>query len=352
MVRFCAICGRREDEVGTLIENLCSDCYRELKLSFPIPRELRIEECEECGAVKKGGVWEKGENVILKVVEDTLRKSLKIPRNVSLKVEPTLNEDELTVKLMVSAEGRTVVNEKVIKLRKVKRLCQRCARIARGQYSAIVQVRGKEGELSAKEREVLSEAFEIFNKKFSVDRRGTQVVDVEDVRGGVDVKFLSHQAAKFFASILKDRFGVLTKESYKLIGVDRSSGKRTFRLTISARMPKYKKGDIVEIGSEHVYVIDVAKDVIKGVRLSDQREISLRVNDLEKQAAKVRVCKLRKARVISLRDQVIAELLDESRGKVIEIPLRQIPLDVKEGDEVDILEVEGKTYVVTGLIKP
>lgn len=231
MTKFCAICGRKEQEVDFFVENFCSECYKGLYLNFHVPDVITIHTCAECGAIKKGRSWEKGgEAQLLKAIEATVRKSAKIPRSASIRVR-AVNSHEALVDVSMVKGGHEITNGFKVKLVTVNGFCHECSKVARGQYSAVVQLRIKG------ERHVLEEALTLFYKKYMANKGRAQIVKVEGVRGGVDVKFASPQAAKFFANLLKNHFGADIKESYKLIGIDRSTGRQKHRLTISARIP-------------------------------------------------------------------------------------------------------------------
>ncbi len=231
--RFCSICGRSENEVR-LVGNICVECFTRIYGLVAVPRLRPVPRCRSCGSILVGGRWIEArdfEEAVRIVVESMLPRLLKPSRReVSgprIKSYRVLRGPSWTTLLELEVEaslGDTVASErKVLELRFKPTLCPRCRTYRSGEYSVVVQIRGKSVE------KVLEEALGLLGD------RASRIIEVIPMHGGYDVYFDEPGAARRLARILSSLRNARMLETGEIVGTNRS-GRRRLRKTIVVRL--------------------------------------------------------------------------------------------------------------------
>ena len=349
MGRFCAKCGVEYSEGRVFIGNLCLKCYLEENPLMVLPRLLRLKICRVCGAVRSGSTWVRGESVeevahgILKEqLETQTRSSVEGLRlNVAL---PPLRDGEYAVDVEGHAEveGVEVRQRGMVRVRITTLLCPDCSRKTQGSFEATVQVRSVRGRISRADLKRLEDALNMLHP-----RHLDKIVSVDEVDDGVDIKTLDHQSARAIAGLLRNLMGAKTVETFKVVGMDRR-GKRKSRLTISARLPFYRLGDVVVVEGVPAVVEDIRRGKVYYRRLDTG---SIESVSLEKAWEGAVAPVPDDAYVLNViyayKDDKFAYLIDpENPENTLQIPLSQLPEGLKVGGELKVLVVGGKPYVL------
>ncbi len=233
LIRVCAKCGKESKD---LVDNLCESCRAESPKKNALERVLKVGWCE-CGSVsvddKEVGEVFDVDDLIALVVGSTIEKELKPSGKIEAEVEEIKEREKGTyhVKVRVGQE----IMDLVLKIRRVK--CERCRYLLGGYYEATIQLRGDASFVD----EMVDLCKKIVEKERRMDKKSF-ITDVENVKGGTDVKIGSKRVAKKIVRHAKKYKPVITKYSKKLKTV--KDGKKIYRYTFLIRADENgEKGD-------------------------------------------------------------------------------------------------------------
>ncbi|RLG81972.1 MAG: hypothetical protein DRO09_01310 [Thermoprotei archaeon] len=325
-----------------IIDGLCPKCFVKERRILELPAIIKLTTCPMCGSVLLGSEWVRvtgGLNLAL----EKLLNELYVKRE---NVYPGFSNVKVSVKgvdvgrasLIVSGFYRDVVvtQELVVGVRVSKRLCPRCLSLKTGAYSALVQVR-YEGRGGFNVASVVSDVLSRYRELRE------SISGIEEVRDGIDIKFIDQSAARNLAVILKRTYGARIKQSWKSAGLVR--GKRRSKLTVSVRLPALGSGDVIEFEGDLIKVTDVSGDRVVAVRLSNGKVVRLTMDALWGRGFKrltEKDYKVSVGRVLAYEGGK-AVVQDISSGEVYRLP---IPRIVDYGAEVKILTYKGRTYLM------
>ncbi|WP_461864020.1 60S ribosomal export protein NMD3 [Thermococcus sp.] len=291
--RFCYRCGISEDEGGPLIDGLCQVCFRKENPVLLMEDEINTELCQNCGSYKKRGVWvDPGtyelDELVFEVADSALTENLRLDERikhvaivspeevetteelpvgearvsfeaVSWHIEhfPAIITYEVRVKARLHELQRELHDEKkrvTVYVRQT--VCPRCQKFLGGYFEAILQVRAEDRPLSEEERKgveklVEEKVDEIMRK----DRMGF-IQDTIEKEEGLDFYMGSTSSARKLAQAIRERFGGSISEAYELVGQDRQTSREVYRTSVSVRLPKFRKGDIVADGKGNIYEVE------------------------------------------------------------------------------------------------
>ncbi|MFA4640056.1 60S ribosomal export protein NMD3 [Pyrococcus kukulkanii] len=304
-MKFCYRCGISEEEGGPLINGLCQVCFRKENPILLLPSEINTELCQNCGSYRKRGVWvdpqnyelealifEVAENALIETIEDSLdkvkefevveweelEKVEQIPvgkalvafRVLDYHIEhfPAIIVYEVRAKakiheLQVEPHDETVITTVYVR----QTVCPRCQKFLAGYYEAILQVRVEDREFTKEEREEITKLVqEKVDEIMQRDRMGF-IQDTIEKEEGIDFYMGSTSAARKLANAIRERYGGVISEAYELVGLDRQTSKEVYRTSVTIRLPKFRKGDVVEDRHGRVYRVESVDG--KGMRLKN-----------------------------------------------------------------------------------
>lgn len=350
MSRFCAKCGLEYKGDIPFINNLCIKCYLEENPIIEIPSIIKLKYCKICGAVYTKGSWDKRFADVSEGLKHALVQELHVkskPPFTSIEVVPEAIptvDGEFRVKLHIKALvlGHSISQEGTVKVRINSTICPSCSKKAQGAFEAIVQIRSATGSLTKSDLKVINRALEKLPERIMLD-----IVSIDEVPEGIDIKVLSYTTARHIASLFKNDLGARVVESYKLVGIDRR-GKRRSKLTISVRLPFFKVDDVVMVRNVPAIIKRIVKGKVVYERLDSRAHEVMSIEDawsgginpIPETAFITRL-------LYAYRDDKFAYLMDTSNIEVTyRIPLHQVPEGLKLGEEVKVLVVDGKPYVI------
>jgi nonsense-mediated mRNA decay protein 3 len=257
-------------------QGLCDACYFEDFDLVDAPDRLTVRTCGSCGAVHRGNRWvDVGARDLTDVALEEVSEALGVhvdAEAVSWGVEPE-QVDASTVRMHATFTGvvrGTAVEESVtVPVTMASETCDRCGRIAGGSYAAVVQVRGEDRDLTARERErVETIAREYVAAREETGDRNAFVTEAGAVDGGFDVKISTTQMGQGVASRVIRQLGGSVDRHEELVTED-EDGEPVYRITYAVRLPPYTAGDVVdpEDGDGPVLVESVQGN-LKGTRLA------------------------------------------------------------------------------------
>ncbi len=293
--RFCYRCGISEEEGGPLIDGLCQVCFRKENPLLLLEDEINTELCQNCGSYRKHGAWVDPEtyeleDLIFEVADSALLEALERSLEGKVKHYEILSMDELdsieglsvgeavvafepvnwhmeyfpavvTYKVRLKARIHGLQRElhderKHVTVYVRQTICPRCSRFLGGYFEAILQVRADGRPLTGDERKevegiVSRKVDEIMRK----DRMGF-IQDTIEKAEGLDFYMGSKGSARKLAQAIRDRFGGTIHEAYELVGVDRQTSREVYRTSISVRIPRFQRGDVVSDRQGKIYIVE------------------------------------------------------------------------------------------------
>ena len=379
--RFCYRCGISESEGGPLIAGLCQVCFRKENPVLLIEGEVNTELCQNCGSYKKRGVWvdpqtyeleelifEVAENALLEMIGDSLDervgefeivppeeldeveelpvgKALIAFQPVDWHIEyfPAIITYEIRVKARIHElqhELHDEVKHTTVYVRQT--VCPRCSRFLGGYFEAILQVRAEGRPLTEEERKVIGKLVEEkVDEIMRKDRMGF-IQDTIEKEEGLDFYMGSTSSARKLAQAIKERFGGTISEAYELVGLDRQTSREVYRTSVSIRIPKFQKGDIVADRRGNVYEVERVDG--KGLSLMNlsTRESEHRdwktvkregIDTVETERSEAMVTSITPAEV---------QLMDMKTYETYE--LERPNMELREGEVYRMVEVRGRKY--------
>jgi len=174
---FCPKCGK---EVNQLIKNLCRECFLE-SFTIKLPKII-LKKCKVCGKYyDKRFLGEKEE-----FIEIELKKILK---NLDVKEVNYWLNNFLHLKLLFKVEDFQLEKEIEVELKEEKGICRYCSLRLSNYWEAILQIRGRKGE-------ILKEIEEILKKE---KHKLAFISRVVELKNGFDIYLGSKKIARKIA---------------------------------------------------------------------------------------------------------------------------------------------------------
>ncbi|MFX1466872.1 MAG: NMD3-related protein, partial [Promethearchaeota archaeon] len=257
--RFCIKCGKSEPEVS-LIGTLCPKCYKEELPAITFKKPVSVLICPYCIATKSGSRWYyPSSGNLTQFIESFVKKKVKesidlqkLDELISIEPEFSLDEAPKEIDVIVTIKRSYFATEPYSETSKLSisfeyQPCPRCSRVKSGSYEAILQLRGAQGTLSPEERDkILSLIENILQNRFKEPPQSI-VSKIVQKNEGMDLYFVSSHSATTIASTLRDSVAAQIKTTSKLVGFDKSTSKRQYRIYISVRIPHLQVGDFVKL---------------------------------------------------------------------------------------------------------
>ena len=343
---MCIRCGRNVDRL--VDGRLCLDCYLEVYGLGRMPDRLVVTVCPRCGSFRYQGRWypPPGSGSLEEVIGLVAQAAFKPTEHVEYYRVESVEVDYENGKALVTVSGKIrgfegehrVTYSVAVTVK--RQLCPSCFQKAAGTPNAILQVRGYDGRLSGEDREAVEK---LINSMESV---ADAIVEVEELREGVDYKLLDQNIARHIAARIRSKMAALVKESYKVVG-RRSDGKRRSRLTLSVRLPFFREGSLVDYNGALAVVERIANGFVHVRRLGSRRQHRLTVEEAWKLLKKPR---LEEHGVIIAAVEpgwIHVQYLDGSY-RYEELPMRSVKLEasIQPGDEARLVSYNGYYYIL------
>jgi NMD protein affecting ribosome stability and mRNA decay len=237
MKRFCPRCGATEKEKEKeFIQSFCADCFiHDHPGLVKLPASIEVKQCPGCDSIWFKGSWVPGtrEN-IHKLVQSRLKTTLEKP---GLKLEE-LSDGVCEATVTGTFDDLPITITREIRLKyNGSRQCLVCARRQSTYHEALIQLRFKKHDPIEPKRlitavEFVKESAHAMSKK----QRTAGILKTEQKKEGIDVFIGSQQVARHVMSYLINTYSPEVKESWTLVGLDKSTGKRRYRVTYSVRL--------------------------------------------------------------------------------------------------------------------
>jgi|Deesub1362B_J571_1020462.scaffolds.fasta_scaffold00013_49 nonsense-mediated mRNA decay protein 3 len=278
---ICTLCGR---EVKDLIEGVCTECFKKRRSLFEIPQVVKIIRCPKCGSYFFRGNWEEieYEEALLRCVKENISVFSEL-ENEEIEVEIreiTEGRTKIIVRLSGVLKGEEVEEEKLTEIRISKMQCEMCSRISGGYYEGVIQIRA-EGRRAEEEevRDVVETIYSLVERAAEKRDKKAFITKIERRKDGTNVYLGSKKLGKQICKKLVEEYGGSFTEAPELVG--RENGAEKYRVTYSFRLPRFKKGDVIELWNR-VFVVLSRKRGYKCLDLESGEEIICSEESIER----------------------------------------------------------------------
>ncbi|MEJ5292024.1 MAG: NMD3-related protein [Candidatus Methanosuratincola sp.] len=351
MGRFCAKCGA---ESSFYIRGLCGNCYWK-EVDMEMPSDLSVTMCPECRSYLQGKRWiersgASDNDLAVAAAEAGFLRQMKLPEGITLEGTSgeILDRDDndlpramiLNLKLKEKATRAEHTTSVLVSID--YETCGACTRYSRKEHEAVVQIRADGRELDGDDQKHVEQTINEICRR-GAERKRAGIVEVKEKEGGYDMKFTTLATARVFAKRLREDYGASVQESPKLVGVDRRTGGRVYKNTISIKMPRLRAGDLVSL-RDNVYLLtgfDRGRAVIKDMRSREHRTLSL---DEYAALEKLTDDEVKRVRLDG-RTSNHADFYDLKDANFIEVPPEIVPPEMKIGEEGLLIRHSGKEAV-------
>lgn len=353
MRRFCPQCG---SERGDLVGGFCPGCFWEKALE-DFPRELRVTVCKYCYRHLHGKRWIqrtdiKGEERILEAAAMEVEGQIELPEGVEIAgikgAVSARSKDgepsavEVTVRLEEASSGQE--KEAKVLVAVDHQLCHDCYGAATGKYDAIIQIRAEGRKLDALDRETVDGLIGGSSER-SEERGRTEISEVKENEGGIDIKFTDLNPARMFAKELASITGADLAESARIVGIDKRTGGRTFRTTISVKLPDLRTGEMLEIGGKIFRLSSFHRGRAVLEPLSEEGSLRSASESQLEGAHRIGLEGIKRVRLESLTEQ-FGTFLDLDGNCFFDLPAGMVPQSMQPGEVGNLVTVAGKEYLV------
>ena len=250
---ICPKCGRPTEN------GFCSRCRVEETEWMICESRVHCTHCPTCGSLKTGSIWADTQLEREDLIEELAISGIKLHESVFdyrihiSHYDPSPNRTMAKVSVEGTLYGIHVEQSCNILIVWVKEQCDRCSRLSGNYYSGIIQVRaeGRKPDDWEKEKavEIASSIEETFQNNGD---RLSFITKMEENRDGVDIVVSSHSIGESISKEIRNRLGGRDERHPKLIG--EKKGKPVYRITYPVRLPKFRRGDIIEINRSYFEV--------------------------------------------------------------------------------------------------
>ncbi len=289
----CFVCGKED----VLTDGRCTECYLKESFQFSIPGKIKVPYCKSCNSYYTNR-WK---TLVDKIsfINEILKNNVSSNRDIEFVTEFSKTKEGIQAKVDLTEEGNISKIKLTIRpssgdpsfdmeasteIHLAGEQCQRCSRFYGGYYEAILQIRNDEKKIELERANELLEIIDDLSDKLISKDRMAFIARVEELKEGIDIYMGSLSAARKIANELIKRFSGSTGESHKLMGLDKDTGKRIYRTTLSVRLKNLTQRYAYYRG--HLYLIDIAGDNFKLTSLEGGSQLSIKGKEFEKDLKK------------------------------------------------------------------
>jgi len=337
---FCVECGREGETFGAL----CRECFAKKRLTASLPDHVDLLLCSHCSSAQIEGQWVDIGSV-REGAERVIEGAIVVPKDVRASLIGVRLEEKdernmhATADLSISSGGVDVERELATIVRVKRGSCTECSKMHGSYYEAILQVRGRDGDLGETEAAEARKTVVARIASLRESSRGVFLTRTEKVKGGLDFYISTMRAAKTIARELQDSWCAEYKESSSLWG--RRDGREVHRMTFLVRLPGFVRGDIVESGSGDVLVQGMSRGIIRGVDIASGQAVDIRSQEVSACSVACRSTDVWQAVVLSETADEI-QVLDP--WSMAPVDLRKPQGFSRKGDKVRLAKTKRGTF--------
>jgi len=357
---FCPECGNTDKPI---IKGVCQSCFLKKFSILKIPKKIEVTICAHCNAKFEEGKWDESniseteiiyralENSIIvdPLIEEEEKKDL---ANLEVELEIVQMRGtiaECHVEAIANIFGETLKQTYESEVRLKKSVCPSCSKQQSGYYEAVIQLRADERELSTKEIEKVNEIVNTTLNNISKKDKLAYLVQTAKLKEGNDYYIGSYKSAKKIVEAIKEEFGGIIKESPRLISQDKSTGKGLYRIWISIRLPRFKKGDFIRYSDKDqkrfVELLAIDGKRISLGDLANGEKIAIPWKEYGSLEYLKNKEDIQTTTVIS-KSPTILQILDPDDYSSIDLNMIPSFRGINIGDEVKVIKIENNLYLL------
>ena len=280
--QLCPRCGEalspaeRERASSRERPGICDSCYLEGFDLVSAPEELRVRTCAGCGAVHRGNRWiDVGARDYTDVAVDEVTNALSVhvdAEDVAWGVDPE-QVDVNTIRMHCTFTGTvrgTPVEEHVtVPVSIARETCTQCGRKAGGYWASLIQVRADGRTPDADEIATAREIAETYiREREDAGDRNAFITETDETDDGLDVKISTTQMGRAISDRITRRLGGTIEDHATLVTED-SDGNEVYRVTYSVRLPRFRRGDVIDPDDgEGPVLVRSVRGAVKGRRVT------------------------------------------------------------------------------------
>ncbi|MFX0102597.1 MAG: NMD3-related protein [Candidatus Hodarchaeota archaeon] len=273
MDRFCPKCGKIMDLEVLKRYGKCASCYYDEHPLFTIENpQIRIQICPVCFKFRNldenEKIWhvpdkKNYKDVWIQAIYYFLINNIENNMDLDFFIDFTRIPDVLDsgkkkkVEVLITGMNRVdgmgnaddkkidlITREENITLTYSIGSCNDCGLKKVGYHNSVVQVRedSRREDSEMVLEKVVKEAIS-FSEAHPY-RGSSPIASIKDVAGGKDIMLFSKNFGKTLANHLKKKFCATIKESFKVVGPDKTTGGNLTRMFFSVRLFPFRVGDV------------------------------------------------------------------------------------------------------------
>ncbi len=341
---FCPKCGEPSEE------GLCGKCrVKETEWLICEPR-VQCIHCPTCGSLKHGKTWTDEERNLDELAYELAANAVHLHEDVydtKNEIEtysPNPNRTVCTVSISARLYGIPIEDKCKVLIIWSKEQCNRCSRYAGGYYEGNIQVRATGRKPDPYENKRAAEiAYNTEDELQEAGERLSFLSQVDETKDGLDIIIGSHHIGELISRKIIKEFGGKITTHPKVVG--EKDGKPLHRITYLVRLPRYRKGDVIEIKNRYYEVRWVDKGFIN---IFDLKEGIMKAFHDDSQGRLIgNVCDTETALVAYITSDM-AGILDPVTYRNIECAAYDW-LNLSEGAEIRMLrDNESEQFILIG----
>ncbi len=349
---FCAICGKTN---VPLHEALCNVCYWKEHQSIKLKqRQIELDICTECGAVKLPSGWTNSNNSdqALQAVLDNLYRWVDFDPDVEIETillsKPRWEDGKPNMIAEIIAYDPRIemfpIHEEhhEVEIQFLWGICKACA-VKKTGGSVTFQLRTANRQMTMKEMNEFERMVTEIVQRSQPNNPMSFVVSVMETKYGLDLKLASRMLAENILSELKKKWAGKSKKNFKLVGEDKD-GIRKYAVTYLYRIPGVVRGDYIIHGGDLMEVMGIDNQGVEAYNFSTSTYTLIR--DWENLKIADPSPRLIEYLVVSHdRTTDSYELMDLSDYHAFEIDAKTFPKSLPIGETVVFLEWEDKLFL-------
>jgi nonsense-mediated mRNA decay protein 3 len=345
---FCPQCGRENEY---LFKGLCHLCFIAQSPLITLPSELEVEFCTHCTSTHLGGKWKElnlsEDDIIAKTIYEGCIQDMDA-EDVNLTLE-IVNQKSSVQEIMVKAKGKVLEQplqrECRIKVNINRTICPECSKFVSGYYEAVIQLRADQRPLKPDEIQKADEIISRRLEKLLRKNRMAYLTQRTELKEGVDYYLGSYKAARKISRLLKEQMGGMIRESPRLMGRDKSTGKDLFRIWISLRLPIFEKEDFLAYGDHLGQIIDLKGNKII---LRDLDTMEITSQSWREYPNLIRVAKRQDIHTttVTSKTPTSIQVLHPENYQPSDLDIRPELSFLNIGDQVKVVEIRKKLYIL------
>jgi len=203
-----------------------------------------VKLCAQCKKHVHRGKWVKTEDLD-EAIYDLIEQRFKSAKKVELYVpdhKPNAG---------VFFDSEALIDNQIVPIKVEYTVCRNCSKMVGQAFNGVLQLRNPTKEIEDFVKKTLDK----------VALKGIFCTKESRQKNGIDYRLTDGGYTRRIGKLLQDTFGGELNVTARLITRDKQTQKDLYRVTAMFRVPKYKKGDILNYKGNDVKVLNMTNKV-------------------------------------------------------------------------------------------